>query len=154
MEKHIEGSRLAEGLVLIMRRNHIGFFETWGMGDKETSAPSMTKAITGVAAICSSSKARSRSPTPLNFMPEFRDTRVAVKLPDPATGKMVLTTTVPAARPITVLDLMRHTAGFNYTGPHDEKGELIYPLPGLPFKILQMPAVTVLLFEEFRLNAG
>ena len=41
-----------------------------------------------------------------NFMPEFRDMRVAVESPDPATSKMVLTGTVPAARPISVLDLM------------------------------------------------
>jgi CubicO group peptidase (beta-lactamase class C family) len=44
---------------------------------------------------------------------------------------MVLTGTVPATRPITILDLMRHTAGFNYTGPHDEQGDLIYPQRGI-----------------------
>jgi hypothetical protein len=32
--------------------------------------------------------------------------------------------------------------------------EDVMTVPGLPFKILQMPAVTVLLFEEFHLDAG
>ena len=57
--------------------------------------------------------------------------RVAVEAHDPATGKMVLTGTLPATRQITVLDLMRHTTGFNYTGPHNEEGELSYVQQGL-----------------------
>jgi CubicO group peptidase (beta-lactamase class C family) len=142
MEKHIDAGRLAGGLGLIMRRGHVGYFETWGVGDKEAGAPmskdaifrifSMTKAVTGVAAMMLFEEAAFALADPVsNFMPEFREMRVAVESPDPATGKMVLTGIVPAARPITVLDLMRHTAGFNYTGPHDEKGNLVYPQRGI-----------------------
>jgi CubicO group peptidase (beta-lactamase class C family) len=145
MEKHVDAGRMAGGLGLIMRRGHVGYFETWGMGDKEGSAPmsedaifrifSMTKAVTGVAAMMLFEEGAFALADPIsNFMPEFREMRVAVESPDPATGKMVLTGTVPAARPITVLDLMRHTTGFNYTGPHDEKGDLVYPQRGIqPF---------------------
>jgi CubicO group peptidase (beta-lactamase class C family) len=43
----------------------------------------------------------------------------------------VLSHTVPAVRPITILDLLRHTSGFNYEGPHDEKGNLVYQTAGL-----------------------
>ena len=64
-------------------------------------------------------------------MPEFKDVQVAREAPHPESGKPALTGTVAATRPITVLDLMRHTAGFNYTGPHDESGELLYPQRGL-----------------------
>jgi CubicO group peptidase (beta-lactamase class C family) len=142
MEKHIEAGRLAGGLGVIMRRGHVGYFETWGMADKEAGVPmsedaifriySMTKAVTGVAAMMLFEEGAFALADPVsNFMPEFRDMRVAVESRDPASGKMVLTGTVPAARAITVLDLMRHTAGFNYTGPHDEKGDLVYPQRGI-----------------------
>jgi CubicO group peptidase (beta-lactamase class C family) len=57
--------------------------------------------------------------------------RVAVEKTDPASGKRVLSHTVPAERPITVLDLLRHTSGFNYAGPRDEKGESTYQRMGL-----------------------
>jgi CubicO group peptidase (beta-lactamase class C family) len=142
MESHIDAGRLAGGLGLIMRWGHVGYLETWGMSDKEAGTPmredaifrifSMTKAITGVAAMMLLEEGAFALADPVsNFMPEFREMRIAVESPDPITGKMVLTGTVRAARPITVLDLMRHTAGFNYTGPHDEKGDLIYPQRGL-----------------------
>ncbi len=141
MEKHIDAGRMAGGLGLIMRRGQVGYFETWGMSDKEASTPmredaifriySMTKAVTGVAAMMLFEEGAFALADPVsNFIPEFREMRVALESPDPATGKMVLTRTVPATRPITVLDLMRHTTGFNYTGPHDEKGDLIYPQRG------------------------
>jgi CubicO group peptidase (beta-lactamase class C family) len=142
MEKHIDTGRLAGGLGLIVRRGHVGYFETWGMSDTEAGVPmsedaifriySMTKAVTGVAGMMLFEEGAFALADPIaNFMPEFRDMRVAVESSDPASGKMVLTGTVPAARPITVLDLMRHTAGFNYTGPHDEKGDLVYPQRGI-----------------------
>src|SRR6202451_2583635 len=93
---------------------------------------SMTKAVTGVAAMMLFEEGEFALADPVsNLMPEFREMRIAVESPDGATGKMVLTGTVPAARPIAVLDLMRHTAGFNYAGPHDEKGDLVYPQRGL-----------------------
>jgi CubicO group peptidase (beta-lactamase class C family) len=142
MEKHIEADRLAGGLGLIMRRGHVGYFETWGMGDKEAGAPmredaifriySMTKAVTGVAAMMLFEEGAFALADPVSsFIPEFREMRVAVESPDPVTGKMMLSGSVPATRPITVLDLMRHTAGFNYAGPHDAKGDLIYPQCGI-----------------------
>jgi CubicO group peptidase (beta-lactamase class C family) len=137
MEKHIEAGRMAGGLGLIHRRGQVGYFETFGMSDKEAGIPmrqdaifrifSMTKAVTGVAAMMLFEEGAFALADPISkFMPEFGEMRVAVETRDPATGKMMLTGTVPASRQITVLDLMRHTAGFNYTGPHDEKGELLY----------------------------
>ena len=142
MEKHIDAGRMAGGLGLIMRRGHVGYFETWGMADKEAGTPmskdaifrifSMTKAVTGVAAMMLFEEGAFTLADPVsNFMPEFREMRVALESLDPVTGKMVLTGTVPAIRPVTVLDLMRHTAGFNYTGPHDDKGDLVYPQRGI-----------------------
>jgi CubicO group peptidase (beta-lactamase class C family) len=133
MEKHIEAGRLAGGLGLILRRGHIGYFDTWNMReDAIFRIYSMTKAVTGVAAMMLFEEGAFALADPVsNFIPEFRQMQIAVESQDSASGKMVLTGTVPATRPITVLDLMRHTAGFNYTGPHDEKGDLLYPQRGL-----------------------
>jgi len=92
---------------------------------------SMTKAITGVAAMMLFEEGAFALADPVaNLLPEFREMRIAVEAADAATGKTVLKSTVPATKPITMLDLFRHTAGFNYTGPHDEKGELLYPQLG------------------------
>jgi len=57
--------------------------------------------------------------------------KVAVEKTDPSSGKQVLSHTVPAQRPMTILDLLRHTSGLNYTGPRDEKGDLTYRKVGL-----------------------
>ena len=56
MQNHIDAGRMAGGLGLIVRRGHAGYFETWGMGDRESGGPmredaifrifSMTKAVT------------------------------------------------------------------------------------------------------------
>ena len=142
MEKHIDAGRLAGGLGVIMRRGQAGYFETWGMGDKEAGTPmredaifriySMTKAVTAVAAMMLFEEGAFALADPIsNFIPEFREMRVAVESPDPATGRMRLTATVAATRTITVLDLLRHTAGFNYAGPHDENGDFVYPQRGI-----------------------
>jgi CubicO group peptidase (beta-lactamase class C family) len=142
MEKHVVAGKMAGGIGLIERRGHIGFFESWGNGDKEAGAPmrtdaifrvfSMTKAVTGVAAMMLFEEGAFALADPVhNFLPEFRQLHVAVESTDPVTGRTVLTGTVPAKRTLTILDLMRHTAGFNYAGPHDEKGDLSYAQLGL-----------------------
>jgi CubicO group peptidase (beta-lactamase class C family) len=142
MEKHISANRLAGGLGLIARRGRIGYFENYGEFPLDSIARiySMTKAVTGVAALMLFEEGAFALADPIaKFLPEFSRMQVAVEAPD-ATGKMVLTGTVPAERPITVLDVMRHTAGFNYTGPHDEKGEMLYPQRGLQMMATSLPA--------------
>jgi CubicO group peptidase (beta-lactamase class C family) len=142
MTKHIDAGRMAGGIGLIVRRGHVGYFEAWNMKeDAIFRIYSMTKAVTGVAAMMLFEEGAFALADPIaNFIPEFREMRVAKESLDPATGKMALTGTVPATRPITMLDLMRHTAGFNYTGPHDEKGDLIYPQRGIQSDLRQSPA--------------
>jgi CubicO group peptidase (beta-lactamase class C family) len=110
MQNHIAAERLAGGMGLIMRRGHLGYFETWGLGDKEVGTPmredaifriySMTKAVTGVAAMMLFEEGAFALTDPIStFIPEFREMRIAVEFLDPATGKMALTGTVPASRP-------------------------------------------------------
>jgi CubicO group peptidase (beta-lactamase class C family) len=142
MEKEIAQNRLAGGIGLIARRGKIAYFETYGMADKESGRPmqkdaifrifSMTKAVTGVAVMILYEEGRFALTDPVSrYLPEFASMRVAVEKTDPVSGKSVLTHTVPAERPITILDLLRHTSGLNYTGPHDEKAELTYQRLGL-----------------------
>jgi CubicO group peptidase (beta-lactamase class C family) len=142
MEKQIAANRMAGGLGLIARKGKIAYFESWGMADKESGKAmwkdaifriySMTKAITGVAAMMLYEEGLFALSDPVsNFLPEFGKMRVAVERADPATGKMVLIGTVPADSPITMLDLFRHTSGFNYTGPHDENGDWTYRKLGI-----------------------
>ncbi len=119
MEKHISAGRLAGGLGLIARGGKIGYFESYGGMPEDAIFRifSMTKAVTGVAAMMLFEEGAFALADPIaKFMPEFGEMKVG---------------NVSAQRPITVLDLMRHTAGFNYIGPHDEKGELIYAQRGL-----------------------
>ena len=59
MEKNIAANRVAGAIGLIARKGKIGYFETYGMRDKENAKPmqkdslfriySMTKPVTGVA---------------------------------------------------------------------------------------------------------
>src|SRR5215470_3940829 len=142
MEKHIADNTLAGGVGLVARRGKIAYFETYGMADKEAGKPmqkdsifrmySMTKAVTGVAVMILYEEGRFTLADPVSkYLPEFANMKVAVEKTDPATSKPVLSHTVPAEHQITILDLLRHTSGLNYAGPHDEKGDLIYPKLGL-----------------------
>jgi CubicO group peptidase (beta-lactamase class C family) len=136
MEKDIAENRLSGGIGLIARRGKIAYFETYGMADKEAGRPmtkdaifriySMTKAVTGVAVMVLYEEGRFSLTDPVSrYLPEFATMKVAVEKTD-LTGKRVLSHTVPAERQITILDLLRHTSGFNYEGPRDEKGESFY----------------------------
>jgi CubicO group peptidase (beta-lactamase class C family) len=141
-EREIAQNRLAGGIALVARRGKVAYFEPFGMADKEAGKPmtkdtifrifSMTKALTGVAVMTLYEDGRFALSEPVSrYLPEFASMRVAVEKVNPVTGKSVLSHTVPAERPITILDLLRHTSGFNYNGPHDEKGDLSYQKLGL-----------------------
>jgi CubicO group peptidase (beta-lactamase class C family) len=136
MEKDIADGEMAGAVGLIARRGKVAYFETYGMADREAAKPmrkdsifrmySMTKAVTAVAAMTLYEEGRFSLHDPIaKFLPEFKTMKVAVDQTDPVTGHRTYYT-VPAERPITILDLMRHTSGLNYAGPKDENGEAIY----------------------------
>jgi CubicO group peptidase (beta-lactamase class C family) len=142
MDAEVAQNRVAGGVGLIARKGKVVWFESFGMADKEAARPmqkdsifrifSMTKAVTGVAVMILYEEGRFALSDPVSrYLPEFATMKVAVERTDPATGRSVLSHTVPAVRPITILDLLRHTSGFNYEGPHDEKGNLVYQTAGL-----------------------
>ena len=127
MQEHITAGDLNGASGLIARNGKVIFRETWGTYKPDTIVRmySMTKAITGVAAMILYEDGKFSLSDPVSkYLPEFTTMRVAQESFD-ATGKRTYYT-VPAEHPITVRDLFRHTSGLDYAGPKDENGEPAY----------------------------
>jgi CubicO group peptidase (beta-lactamase class C family) len=120
MREHVTAGRLAGASGLIARNGKVVFRENWGemKPDSIVRMYSMTKGVTGVAAMMLYEEGRFAMTDPLSkYLPEFAHMRVAMG----EGGK-----TAPAEHPITVRDLFRHTSGLDYTGPKDENGDVAY----------------------------
>ncbi len=141
MQQHVANNKIAGAIGLIARRGKVGYFESWGMMDKEGGKPmrkdaifriySMTKAITGVAVMMLYEEGKFSINDPVSkYLPEFAGVKVAVDKKDPDTGKRIYYV-VPAEREMTIRDLLRHTSGLDYVGPRDEKGESLYAKLGV-----------------------
>jgi CubicO group peptidase (beta-lactamase class C family) len=127
MREHIDLGHLKGASGLIARNGKVVFRETWGDYKPDTIVRmySMTKAVTGVAAMMLYEEGRFSLNEPLSkYLPEFAKMRVGHESID-ASGKRVYYT-VPADRPITVRDLFRHTSGLDYQGPKEENGDFAY----------------------------
>jgi CubicO group peptidase (beta-lactamase class C family) len=127
MRGHIADGHLAGASGLIARNGKVVFRGTWGEYKPDTIVRmySMTKAITGVAAMICYEEGKFSLTDPVSkYLPEFEHMRVAHEGKD-ASGKRIYYT-VPADRTITVRDLFRHTSGLDYAGPREENGEPAY----------------------------
>lgn len=124
MNRHVAEKRIPGAAGLIARQGKIAYQEAFGMADVEAGRPmrmdtihriySMTKPITSVALMMLFEEGRFQLNEPVaKYLPEFAKMQVAIEEKDPQTGKPVMKT-VPARRPITVRDLLRHTAGLTY----------------------------------------
>ena len=114
--------KLAGAVVLVARRGKVAYMEAFGQRDLEARAPmkedaifrvaSQTKALVSVAAMRLQEEGRLLISDPVGkYIPEFQKTRVAV----PREGGYDV---VDAKRPITIRDLLTHTAGIGYgSGP-------------------------------------
>jgi len=132
MREHVQAGRLAGASGLIARNGKVVFRETWGemKPDSIVRMYSMTKAITGVAAMILYEEGRFSLMEPVSkYLPEFSKMKVGRESTD-AAGKKIYYT-VPAERPITIRDLFRHTTGLDYMGPKDENGETAYRKLGI-----------------------
>jgi len=86
---------------------------------------SMTKPVTSVAAMMLVEEGKLDLAAPVyQYLPEFKDMMVAVETKDPVTGTTELTRE-PQKRPMTVEDLLRHTAGLTY-GEENAKVHQLY----------------------------
>lgn len=116
----IDKGRIPGAVVAIARKGRLAYFEAFGYLDKEAGTPmtrdaifaiaSMTKPMVGVAIMQMMEETRLQMSDPVaRWFPELG------KLPVGVVKDNVMES-VPAKRPITVQDLLRHTSGLTYGG--------------------------------------
>src|ERR1039458_5365996 len=114
MRADIEKGRIPGAVVAIARKGKLVYFEAFGYTDKMAGTPlttdaifniaSMTKPMVTAAALMPHEEGRVLMDDPIaKYLPQFATMQVAVMSPDGST----ITGMVPAARQITVQDLMR-----------------------------------------------
>jgi CubicO group peptidase (beta-lactamase class C family) len=119
MQRYVDERKLAGMVTLVARRGQTVHFETCGLADIATGAPmqldtlfriySMTKPITSAAVLMLFEEARLQlSDSIADYIPAFAD----VKVLDNSVGSGVRY--VAPARPISIRDLLTHTAGLSY----------------------------------------
>jgi CubicO group peptidase (beta-lactamase class C family) len=118
MSDEVARGRVPGAVALVARRGRVGYYESFGKRDPGDAAPmakdaifriySMTKPIVSVAAMMLWEEGRFLLSDPVaKYLPELADLKVAVE----RGAEIEL---VPAARPITIQDLLRHTSGLTY----------------------------------------
>lgn len=119
MRQAVDEGITVGGQGLIARDGEVIYHQTWGHADREAQAEtqpdtlyriySMTKPITSVALLMLYEEGHFLLSDPIDkFLPEFANAQVLVE--DAEGGDSLR----PAARPPTVRDLLRHTAGLSY----------------------------------------
>ena len=119
MQHQVDREKLPGLSVLIHRRDRAAFFGTTGMMDREAGKPvtedtifriySMTKPITSVAVMMLYEEGRFQLDDPIaKYIPELDNMKVM-------TGKDITSPKLePAREPITIRQLLTHTAGLTY----------------------------------------
>ena len=122
-KKEADDGRLPGAVIAVARKGKLVYFEGFGYQDKAAGVPmakdsifriySMTKPLVSVAAMILVEDGRMQLADPISkFLPEFAKPQVSVASKNDAGNETY--EIVPAARPITVQDLLRHTAGLAY----------------------------------------
>ena len=117
----IETGGIAGAVALIVRNGEVVYHKSFGLADIESKASmqtdsifriaSMTKAITSVAAMVLYEQGHFQLNDPVaKFLPEFAQMSVISGVDEEGH----VTTTVPAVRPIKIIDLMTHASGIGY----------------------------------------
>jgi CubicO group peptidase (beta-lactamase class C family) len=119
VQQSIDDKRIAGVVTLVVRHGRVAWFDARGMADREAGRPmqkdtifrlcSMTKPIVSTAVMVLYEEGKFLLDDPISrYIPEFKNPKVLVK---PANGPSY---TIPAAREITIRDLLRHTSGLTY----------------------------------------
>ena len=120
LQRYVDEGKLAGAVALVLRDGQPVYERAVGWADKEAGRPmamdtvfriaSQTKAITSAVVLSLMEEGRLGINDPVSrFVPAFASTTVSVPGSNGAAP-----TTVPAKRPITIKDLLTHTAGISY----------------------------------------
>ncbi len=121
VQQAVDQKRIAGAVTLVARHGKVAWFKSQGALDREAGKPmrndaifricSMSKPITSVAVMILYEEGKFLLDDPISkFLPEFKNPKVLVK---PTNGGEPYT--IPAAREITIRDLITHTSGITYT---------------------------------------
>ena len=127
-------------MAAIARNGKVAYLRATGFRDREKTFPmqpdaifwiaSMSKPITSVAAMMLVEQGRLDLAAPVHqYLPEFRDVMVGVETTDLTSGQRRLSLE-PQKHPMTVEDLLRHTAGLVYGVDDTMVGRLYHGLYG------------------------
>jgi CubicO group peptidase (beta-lactamase class C family) len=127
IQRHIDAGDISGAVTLVGRKGRLAYLEAQGLMDLSSKKPmstdtifhlaSMTKPIAGVAVLMLMEEGKLRLNDPVSkFIPELKTLTVAVPMepgPGPAAARAADPRfyTVPAAREITIRDLLTHTSG-------------------------------------------
>ncbi len=119
----VQVEKLPGAVVLVARRGKIAYFESFGMRDKENKSAmqkdsifriySMTKPVVTVGALMLVQEGKMTLSDPVSkFIPAFADLKVCEESKDASSNPVCIEK--PATKPMTILDLLRHTSGLTY----------------------------------------
>ena len=140
IEGEIAAGRKVGAVVLVARHGKVAYFKAFGEADRANHRPmptdayfrlqSMTKPVTSVALLTLLEQGKFLLDDPLSkYLPEFKEMQVYR-----GSGPHGEILTEPAARPITIRDVMRHTAGFTYGYFGDTAVDHAYREAGLGYE--------------------
>src|SRR5215467_1470635 len=125
MQRHIDAHDISGAVTLVARKGQVAWFHAQGSMDIEANKPmqkdaifrvfSMSKPICGVAILMLLEEGKVRLNDPVSkFIPEFKGSKVAILQDRPANTPASAPPkyyTIPAAREITIQDLLTHVSG-------------------------------------------
>src|SRR5262249_9766063 len=134
VEAEIAAGQMPGAVLAIARHGKLVYFEAFGYRDKAAGVPmttdsifrvaSMTKPMVAVGPLQLLGQGRVLIDDPLaKYFPKFADMQVAVM----DAKKETIVDKVPAARKITIQDLLRHTSGLIYGGRGTTAVHKLYP---------------------------
>ena len=120
LQQYVDSNRIAGAVALVIRDGQVAYTKSVGWMDRESRRPmtpdvmfriaSQSKAITSTAILILVEEGRIALGDPVSrFIPAYEHTTVS---PSADSGRTI----VAARRPITIQDLLTHTAGISYGG--------------------------------------
>src|SRR5216684_6390691 len=123
-QSQVDAGAFSGAVAAIARNGRVAYLRAVGFRDRAKTIPlqpdaifwiaSMTKPVTSVAAMMLAEAGKLDLAAPVHrYLPELKDMMVGVETKDPVTGQTELVRE-PQKGPMTVEDLLRHTAGLDY----------------------------------------